>query len=186
MIRGNVCRDSRVAALMVAAACMAWVAGSSAQPGSAGEFLPTFTIEEVMESIVMPSADVLWNAVSVEVSAEGIKETLPESDEDWERLRWAAVTLAEATNVLTIRGRAVAEPLPEEEVAEGDLSPAEIQALLETSWPAWVAHAHALHEAAVQTVRFVDAKDVDGLTEVGGTIDAACESCHLQFWYPEQ
>jgi cytochrome c556 len=32
----------------------------------------------------------------------------------------------------------------------------------------------------------VDAHDVDKISEVGGAIDEACESCHLQFRYPEQ
>lgn len=186
MFRASVWRVLRAAALVVPGTYMAYVGGAAAQTGSPGDFMPQATVEEVMESIVMPTADILWNAVSVDVSVEGIKETKPETDEDWEKLHWAAVTLAEVTNVLTIPGRAVAEPVPEEEVGEGDLSPAEIQALLKTSWPAWVAHAHVLHEAAMQAERFIEAKDVDGLTEVGGTIDAACESCHLQFWYPEQ
>lgn len=158
----------------------------AAQTRDDAGFMPTFTIREVMASTVMPSADVLWNAVAINVTADGIQETAPETDEDWQHIRWAAVSLAEATNLLLIPGRAVATLGPDEEVLEGDLSPAQIQALLDESWPAWVAYAHVLHEAALEAVRVVDARDVDGITEVGGTIDAACESCHVQFWYPDQ
>jgi cytochrome c556 len=35
-------------------------------------------------------------------------------------------------------------------------------------------------------LRAIDAHDIDGISEAGGTIDEACESCHLQFWYPPQ
>lgn len=188
MSGASIWRTWRGLALVVPVVLLALAGAVLAQSDRAGgtDFMPTFTIREVMDSMVMSSADILWNAVAVNVTADGVEETAPETDEDWAKIRWAAVTLAEATNVLMIPGRAVAGPEPDEEVAEGDLSPAEIQALLDKSWPAWVAHAHVLHEAAVETVRVIDAKDVDGLTEVGGAIDAACESCHLQFWYPDQ
>jgi cytochrome c556 len=58
--------------------------------------------------------------------------------------------------------------------------------LLAKDRPAFVAHAHVLHEAAMEALRAIDAKSVDGISEAGGTIDAACEGCHLQFWYPNQ
>jgi len=37
---------------------------------------------------------------------------------------------------------------------------------------------------AMETIRIIDAKDVEGLSVIEGSIDAACEGCHLQFWYP--
>ena len=177
-------RSSRRLALAVTSAALIAAAGVGVAAGA--DYMPTHTIREVMDSMVMPSADVLWNAVSVNVTASGIQETKPETDEDWQRIRWAAVTLSEATNVVSIPGRAVANPDPDEEVSEGDLSPAEIQAMLKTEWPAWIAHAQVLHSAAEAAVAAVDARDVDRLSEVGGDIDAACESCHVQFWYPNQ
>jgi hypothetical protein len=154
-------------------------------PGG-GDFMPDATIAEVMESIVMPAAQGLWDAVAVNVTTEGIIEDIPETDEEWEMVRWEAVALAEATNLLVIRGRRVDAPGVESEYPDVELGPDEIQKLLEQNWAAWVAHARVLHQVALQTVDVVDAHDVDGLTEIGGTIDEACESCHLQFWYPEQ
>src|SRR5262249_1325254 len=87
--------------------------GCSAQQAkpaaTAPDFKPTFPIEEVMGHIVMPSADKLWGSVATTVSAKGIEETVPKTDEDWERVRDYAVTLVEATNLLLIPGRRVAE-----------------------------------------------------------------------------
>jgi hypothetical protein len=33
-------------------------------------------------------------------------------------------------------------------------------------------------------VDIVQARDVDALFDAGSRIDAACENCHLPFWYP--
>lgn len=186
MLRSNAWRSC--AKLALAALGLGALAGSASgqQSPADSDFMPTFSIREVMESIVMPSADVIWNAVAVNVTADGVQEIVPETDEDWEKVRWAAVALAEATNLVEIKGRAVAPADTDEEVGEGDLSPEQIEALLKTNWPAWVAHARVLHATALEAVRVIDAHDVDGLTDVGGSIDEACESCHLQFWYPNQ
>lgn len=155
--------------------------------GNASDFIPRASIIEIMDAMVMSSADVLWNAVSVSVTEAGIVESRPETDEDWARLRWSAITMAEATNAILIPGRHVApEGAPAPDPSDPSLKPAEIESLINSNWAAWAGHAHVLEAAAQEAIAAIDAKDVDKLTDVGGTIDAACESCHLQFWYPEQ
>ena len=62
----------------------------------------------------------------------------------------------------------------------------QIQALIDRQRPSFVAHAQILHAAAMEAVHAIDAHNLDGISEAGGAIDAACESCHLQFWYPNQ
>jgi hypothetical protein len=149
-------------------------------------FIPRASIIEIMDAMIMSSADVLWNAVGVSVTENGIIENKPETDEDWARLRYSAITMAEAANALLIQGRDVAPPsMPAAEPSDPSLSPDEIEALIAANWPAWVGHAHVLEAAAQQAIEAIDAHDTDRLSEAGGTIDAACESCHLQFWYPE-
>jgi hypothetical protein len=32
----------------------------------------------------------------------------------------------------------------------------------------------------------IDARDVPRLGQAGSALDAACESCHLTYWYPKQ
>jgi cytochrome c556 len=31
-----------------------------------------------------------------------------------------------------------------------------------------------------------DKRDVAAITDVGGTLDEVCESCHKLFWYPDE
>jgi hypothetical protein len=149
-------------------------------------YIAQFSIEEIMESIVMPAAQAVWDAVAVSVTEKGIIETKPQTDEEWEKLRWQAVTLVEATNLLIVPGRRAAHPGAKSENPGAELEPEQIQALIDKQNPSFVAHAHVLHEAAMSALRAIDARNIDGISEAGGTIDEACESCHLQFWYPPQ
>lgn len=168
---------------LLALASFATTAGGAEAP-PATPFSTDISVAEIMESIVMPSADIFWNAVVYKVTANGEEQDVPQTDEDWAKLRWSAVSLATATNLLMIPGTPVAPP-DVTEAPEGELNPAQIAALQKDDWQAWVAHAAVLHEAALEAIKVIDARDIDGITDVGGTIDAACESCHLQFWYPE-
>jgi cytochrome c556 len=158
---------------------------ASKKPDANG-YIAQFSIEEIMESIVMPSAQSIWDSVAVNVTEKGIIETKPQTDEDWDKLRWQAVTLVEATNLLVMPGRRAAHPGATSENPGSELEPAQIQALIDKQRPSFIAHAHVLHEAAMGALRAIDARNIDGISEAGGTIDEACESCHLQFWYPPQ
>jgi cytochrome c556 len=164
----------------------AWSQTTTVQPDANG-YIPQATIVEIMDSIVMPAAQALWDAVAVDVTENGTIENAPQTDEEWTALRATAVTLAEATNALIVPGRHAAPPGTASADPDADeLAPEKIDALLAKERPAWIAHAHVLHEAAMEALRAVDARSIDGISEAGGTIDAACEGCHLQFWYPEQ
>jgi len=158
---------------------------ASKKPDANG-YIPQFSIEEIMESIVMPAAQAIWDAVAVDVTEKGTIEKKPQTEEDWEKLRWQAVTLVEATNLVVIPGRKAAHPGAKSENPGAELEPEQIQELLDKQRPAFIAHAHVLHEAAMEALRAIDARNIDGISDAGGTIDAACESCHLQFWYPNQ
>ena len=144
------------------------------------------SVAEIMESMVMPAATALWDAVGVDVTAQGEIDKKPQNDEEWAALRAAAVTLAEATNALVVPGRHAAPAGTVSQNPDSELQPAQIEALLAKERPAWVAHAQILRVTAMQALAAVDARDIDKISEVGGAIDEACESCHLQFWYPNQ
>lgn len=172
--------------LPACAATGIWSVGSAAPEADASGFIPDVSVAELMESVVMPAAQALWDAVGVNVTAEGVIETKPETDEQWMQLRAAAITLAEATNSLVVPGRHAAPPGTVSENPEAELAPEAVEALIAKDHPAWVAHAAVLHATAIEALAAVDARDTDKITEVGGAIDEACEGCHLQFWYPNQ
>jgi len=151
---------------------------------NSGEFLPDATVREIMESMMSPAAEAIWDSVAFVSTEEYTIDAKPETAEDWQQLRRQAVTMAEAANALLIPGRRIGSSGEPADDPEHELSPDEMQTMIDNNRAAWVGFAHAMHAQAMETIRIIDAKSVDGLSDVGGTIDAACEGCHLQFWYP--
>src|SRR5579859_7428497 len=107
--------------LILAAALVAGVT-------SAADLLPVVGIRDSMKYEVDPSADALWDSVSSTATAAGLVDKQPRSQAEWQEVRRYAVTLAEAANLLVIRGRRVAldGPIEDADIA-GILPPAEIE-----------------------------------------------------------
>jgi len=153
-------------------------------PPAPPPFRPTTTIEDIMRSVIDPSADAVWDAVVVDATADGIVRTEPESDADWAALRRDAVVLIEASNLLLVEGRAVARPESVSELPGVDLEPEEMAARLAESPATWRGFVERLHDSGVGVLRAVEARDVEALLEAGDRLDLACEACHSEYWYP--
>jgi hypothetical protein len=143
-------------------------------------------IKDLMLSIVDPSADDVWLAVTTEINATGIVDTVPRNDEQWAMVRHGAVTLVESANLLQMPGRHVAAPGEKSETPGVELEPLEMEALIDQDRPAWNTRARALHDAAEEVLRAVDGHDTERIFELGEHIERACENCHVQYWYPNE
>lgn len=150
-------------------------------------FEPVLSVKELMEHIVDPVADWVFDAVTVDVSVKGVTETSPVSDDDWLKVERGALTLAEASNLLKMH-RPVAPKGGERTSAPGqpapELSTQEIQAKIDGDYALWEKHADQLRTASLEALTMIKARNVDGLFKAGTVIDDACESCHLEYWYP--
>ena len=178
-------------ALLVGVACSAPKSdapvastGVSPAPIGASEFRTTATIKDIMDSIVDPSADYLWDSVATIVTRAGTEERRPRTPEDWKNVRRRAIAMIEGTNLLIMDGRKVAHPGEKSENPGIELGPDEIQMLIDADRPTLIQRAHALHDAGMKALAAIDKKDVDGLSDAGEAIDEACEQCHLKYWYP--
>lgn len=144
------------------------------------------SIKELMQNIIDPIADNIFDAVGSDVTAKGIVDTRPVTDDDWAKVRQGAVTLAESTNLLKMP-RPVAPPGDTNKSIgpnAPELSPEQIQAKIEQDRELWNRHANQLRDDALKVLAIVKAKDVDALFQAGSDIDRACETCHLEYWYP--
>jgi hypothetical protein len=150
------------------------------------EYKLTATIKDIMDGIVDPNADVLWDSFETIVTEKGVEERAPKTDDEWAVVRHAAVTLAEATNLLLIPGRKVAKPGEKAFDLNIDLPPEEIQMLIDTDRSKWVSKVHALHDVAEEALKAVDSKDHDAILLAGNKIDTACGDCHNEYWYPKE
>jgi cytochrome c556 len=164
--------------------------GCASQPATpateAPPYAATATIKEIMQHIVDPAADDVWQAVMTVDSAQGTVETVPRSDEDWTKARSGAVTLMEAANLLLMPGRHVAKSGEKSDAPGVELEPAEMEANILKDLPEFHKAALGLHNAATQALAAIDAKDPNKLFELGETIEVACEHCHSRYWYPNE
>lgn len=150
------------------------------------QYAPTATIKEIMLSIVDPSADVVWLSVTTVQSSAGTLDTAPKNDEEWQKVRQGAVALTEAANLLMMPGRHVAHPGEKSETPGVELEPSEMEELINKDLAAWQMHARNLHDAGVAVLQAIDSKDSQKVFEIGEQIEVACESCHRQYWYPNE
>jgi hypothetical protein len=144
---------------------------------------PVVSIRELMQNIVDPLSDNIFDAVAVDVTEKGVVETKPETDEDWARVKQGAVALAEATNLLMIPRRVAPE---NDNVAKnpGELPPDEVMKKIQADRAKWLRHVNDFRATTLKVFDIVEKRDTDALFNVGTDIDKACESCHLEYWYP--
>jgi hypothetical protein len=150
------------------------------------DYAPTATIKDLMLSIIDPSADAVWLSVTTVQDEKGITDKAPRNDEEWAAVRNGAIALAEASNLLMMPGRRVARPGEKSETPGVELEPEEMDALIAKDRGAWMMRAKGLHQAALDTLKAVDAKDSQKVFEIGEEIERACENCHSQYWYPNE
>jgi len=142
------------------------------------------SIKELMDSIIDPSADVLWGAAGTVVDKDGIHDLAPKTDDAWHDVRRGAVRIVEGANLLMMPVRAAAPPGTKSDTPGVELEPSEIAALMRKDRRAFDAFARALQGIGMEALKAIDAKDIDTLMDLGARMDGVCESCHQTFWYP--
>ena len=157
-----------------------------APPQPQAEYRTTATVKDIMDALVDPGSDYIWDSVETVVSAKGTVEKAPHTDEEWKEVRNHALMLLEATNLLQIPGRHVAKPGEKADDPKVELSPDQIEEAINKDRAAWIKYAHGLHDATMEAFKAIEAKDSEGLLNAGDGIDNACEKCHLQYWYPNE
>jgi cytochrome c556 len=151
-----------------------------------GGMTPVVSVKELMANMIDPVADNIFDAVWWDVTSKGIVEYRPRTDEDWEKVKTGAVTLAEGIYLLKVPR--LFTPPGDVNNSLGphppELSPTQIKEKLDKDPVLWTAKIEALRNVAREVIEVVKKKDVDGLFRASGDLDEACEACHLEYWYP--
>jgi hypothetical protein len=176
--------------LFVSAAATAVCSKPTPQPSTTkpliGEITPLVSVKELMEHMIDPISDNIFDAVWWDNTAKGVVEHKPTTDEDWEKVKVGAVTIAEGIELLKV---------PRPWTPPGDvngslgphppeLSPSQIQAKVDKDPVLWIAKIQALRNVTLEVLDIVKKKDTNSLWQAGGDLDEACEGCHLEYWYP--
>src|SRR5579885_3519978 len=93
-----------VGVLLFLAGCNGQQPQPQAPPEPQAEYRTTATVKDIMDALVDPGSDYIWDSVETVVSAKGTEEKAPHTDEDWKQVRNHAIMLLEATNLLQIPG----------------------------------------------------------------------------------
>ena len=166
-------------------------APQAAAPAVAGDALtPVLSVKELMEHIIDPTADWIFDAAVTDVNAKGTQTTTPVSDEDWLKVERGALLLAESSNLLKMPRAMVPAGTPVNEAPRTpgepapELTPAQIEEKVNANRALWNSHADELRRVALDSLKVVKARNIDALFQIGSDVDKACENCHLEFWYP--
>jgi hypothetical protein len=147
---------------------------------------PVVSVKELMRDMLDPVADNIFNAVSSVQTTTGIVDTVPKTDEDWDKVRIGAVSLAEGAYLLKVPRPFT--PAGVENNSTGpdavELASAQITAKVQKDPVEWNARIEALRNVALEVLEIVKKKDAAALWNAGEDLDTACESCHRSYWYP--
>jgi hypothetical protein len=147
---------------------------------------PPRTIQSIMDTVVDPSADALWESAGTVVTAKGVKPHAPHTTKEWARARVLALRLVAGAQALQAR-RPVGENghwAPADSATPGIRTAAQIEADIGRDPQKFYAAAARLQRTAQDAADALGRRDVDALLDAGARIDAACEACHAVYWYP--
>ena len=159
---------------------------ASAGPPLHGAITAVVSVKELMEYMLDPASDNVFDAVWWDTTPTGVVEHRPRTDEEWGRVKTGAVTIVEGVELLKV---------PRPFAPTGDvnnslgphppeLSPTQITTKLDADPVLWIAKIQALRNVGLEVLDVVKKKDADALWQAGGDMDEACEACHLEYWYP--
>lgn len=119
-------------------------------------FTPVADTKLLMQSVVDPNADIVWEAVKIISTKDGDQDIRPRTDAEWVAVRNAAVTVAESGNLLMMVPRA----------KDGG---------------EWMQRAQEMIKAGEEAMRAADSKNAEKLFTVGGDLYDSCSNCHRKY-----
>jgi hypothetical protein len=119
-------------------------------------FKPVADVKQLMQAVIDPAADIIWEATGTIITPEGTEERAPKNEEEWNVVRTHAMMLTESGNLLMMVPRAM----------DGG---------------AWMTLSQELVDTGVAALRAAEAKNVGQLFAAGGAVYVACVNCHQQY-----
>ena len=148
----------RIRLAVVAVSCLL-AACRAAAPES--PFRTVATTKQLMNAIVDPAADEIWEAVGTVITSSGTTELSPSSDDEWATVQNGALALAESGNLLMLPAR-----------AGGNQE--------------WIRLSQELIDLSEKTSKAAEARNATAVFDLGAEIYGVCTNCHRQFIQAQQ
>lgn len=126
------------------------------QAADAPPFKPVADAGQLMDATIIPAAEIYWGSVATIITIEGVEEIFPRSDEEWEAVWGAAMTISESGNLLMMRP-AASDPA------------------------AWNRYSADLVDIGLEAARAAELKDPEEVLAAGEKVYYVCVRCHEQF-----
>lgn len=145
----------RLTSVLFAGLTLAATAGCAQAP-AAQPYNAAHSVLELMEGPIAHAAEVYWDSVSTVVDKDGVHEYYPTTDEQWEAVWAAAITIAESGNLMMMAPRAK---------EEAD----------------WMKHSADLVTVGVEARKAAESKNPEKVLELGEQVYNVCTACHMQY-----
>jgi len=124
-------------------------------------FESTGDVKHIMQWVLDPAADHLWDSAGSIITEAGTEELAPTTEEGWLAVQHSAVVVAETANLLLMPSRTKDDE-------------------------AWREIALGLVSAGLRAKAAAEAKDAEELFEAGAQLYRVCKSCHTIYVEGEQ
>jgi hypothetical protein len=170
--------------MRVASGVVALVLATAGQAGAAGP--EPRTIQTIMDQVVDPSADRLWEAAGTEVTAKGARAHRPRTPQEWAKARSLALKIVEGARLLQTRRPVGSDGhwALADASTPGIRTAAQIKADIARDPQHFYKAAARLERTAQDAADALGRRELEVFLDAGARIDAACEACHAAYWYP--
>ena len=165
------------------------LAGACSQPKEEAKVAPTPTLHEMMTQKVDLEADKIWGIGNAAIDDDASLNAAKMTDANWQELQAASERMAaNAKQLGALNPVVVTRPgvRISDEGTPGAPSPASIQGHIAHDPEVYKSLADALMMHAVNLADAAKTKDAAKAGHLLNGLDGVCETCHLEFWYPEQ
>jgi hypothetical protein len=140
--------------VLITALCL-FLAGCSRAP-QAPPFKSVVETKDLMDNVMERQADIVWSSVGTVVTAEGVEERRPKTEEEWQAVKAAAINLTETGNLLMLPPRA----------QDGDR---------------WMQNIQKMMAQGERMIAAIDRKNPQEMFDVGSDLYDTCTNCHMHY-----
>lgn len=174
-------RQKWLAAMLLVGAC--------SSPKEEAKIEPVPTLHEMMTQKVDVEADKIWAIGNAAIDDTASLDPTKMTDKSWKELQESSERMAaHAKELAGLNPVVVTRPGVKiaDEGTPGAPSPTEIQGHIARDPDVYRSLADALMVHAVSLTDAAKTKDAAKAGHLLNGLDGVCETCHLEFWYPEQ
>ena len=117
---------------------------------------PIASVKQIMNAIVLPNANVIYNAVGTTITGTKVEETAPRNDKEWAAVGDSAAAIVESGNMLLVGDRLVDKR-------------------------EWLSYTQRFIAAGKAALAAANEKKPDGVLAAGGDLNDTCDACHEKY-----